>query len=295
MSRISAVMTAVWLSVALLWTCTTPSRDAGVRGAALFERQEALFLSALEAVFAQYREFRKPDAQITELHVYDFDHTIADTRTTIPVRPPNGPLRYSDSKCIDIRKGDRPDFEVFTEAELDRAAPIPPTIERLRALRGRRDVFVFVVTARGQEHTFRSALRYLSRHGAAVHGVLPIHSELLEQRLWTPLKAEAIPSAWKKALLIAALAQQARKVGANIRLVRYHEDTDSYVRGYFEVLPELVPESRLEAYDYIRTPRGPNFEYREALIGYVERQQVRLPDGRPFASFREYNSGDCPR
>ena len=274
--------------------CATHTGDGTGTPEKAFRRNEQLFASTLDRLFSRYRDFRRPGRETSEVHVYDFDHTLADTRTLIPLRPLSGPTRYSDSKCFEFQKGDTPDFEVFTEKDLMATAPISVTLERLKKLKNRREALVFVVTARSQEHTFLSTHRYLTNRGARVDGVLALNSDFLMQHLWAPLKDQNIPSHLRKALLIAALVDSARRAGATVKLVRYHEDTDRYTRGFLELMPSFLPAGRAETFDYIRKKGPGGLVYTEVLVAYTEHGRVHSPDGTAFAGVEEYDSGDCP-
>lgn len=282
------------VGLAATFACSSPVRQANTRAASVYQDNKALFADTLQALFARYKEFRQPGKGITEIHVYDFDHTLADTQTMIPILSASGDRRESDSKCFDFRKGDKPNFEVFTEVELVKTAPIAVTVERLKKLKSQPQALVFVVTARSQEHTFQSALRYLTSRGARVDGVLALNSDFLFEKLWNPLKKQKVASHLKKALLIAALVDAARRNGADVRLVRYHEDTDKYIRGFFQLMPSVVPDGRAEAFDYIRRRSGKSIAYSETLVAYAEAGRFQKADGSVFESVLNYDSGDCP-
>ena len=274
--------------------CVSHAEERSRNAAAAYHRNEAILAATLESLFARYREYRRPGKETTEVHVYDFDHTLADTQTLIPVRTASGALRQMDSKCFDVQKGERPDFEVFTEQELRRTAPIQVTLERLMKLKERPEAFVFVVTARSQEHTFLSALRFLKSRGARVDGVLALNSDFVSDHLWKKMGKGNLSSRLKKAFLIGGLVDLARRSGATIKLVSYHEDTDKYIRGFLELLPGLLPATRVEAFDYTRRKGPSGLVYTERLVAYAERGRLLSPEGSPFAGLSNYNSGDCP-
>lgn len=259
-------------------------------GAALLSAETSRWLT--ESASAKAWLQRAP--QNANLSVFDFDHTLADTRTTIPVRGPGG-NRQMDSKCLDLRSDERADFDVFTPAELLRSGPVHPGIAALRVAQNRGDLIV-IITARSQVHTSDSITRYLVRFGLRPHVVVAVNSDGLRQRLWDPLRAASdgrrLESGMNKALLIMGLAAALRERGRLPESIDYHEDTDSYFRALADLYEELPQAPSLMFIDYVRLG-GAERDYR-----YEQRAVARFREGRWIDTdedtLEEYSSGDCP-
>jgi len=227
------------------------------------------------------------------LYVFDFDHTLGDTVTTIPVRSGDGKIRQMDSKCMDLVAGEEPDYSVFNAAEVAATTPIAPAFDLLRRVQ-LTDTAV-IVTARGQPDTVMNLRAYLLNRGAQPVAIFAINTQEMQTHIWKPLqqKGEALPGQLKKPFIIAGLVDRARAQGVKFERIEYHEDTDRYVTGSVELLGGLFPEMRIDVYDYIRTPGSPNVYRQEKAISYTD-GRWRLPDQRPFREGAVYESGDCP-
>lgn len=286
---------ALVLALCVLLVCGRGGSANASKAVAEYRQYSPQIKVLLDKLYQQHPDFSRPGSTVTELHVFDFDHTIADTRTEIPVRSADGKVRQEDSKCFQIHKGDRADFEVFTRPRLLASAPIAPTIARLQALTKRSESAVFIVTARSQEHTYESAKTYLITRGIRVNAVLPVNSELFEQGLWRKMKKS--PKGMKKPFLIAGLADQIQATGARLKLIRYHEDTDKYIAAFLNLMPALYPGIAAEVFDYTRKldSKNPNnILYAELLAGRVEGGQAFRANREQYPLPVRYDSGDCP-
>ncbi len=275
----------------------SPQATSAEKTAALYAMNADRMTAALEVVYARNLMFTPPGRDIREFDFFDFDHTLADTDTMVPVKSSTGADRLEDSKCLRIDKGDVPDYNVFSRQELYAAAPIPETIKRAKEYTAAADTQVAVITARGQTHTFNSIFEYTAQRGAEVDIVLPIHADLIQKALWDkmtyPSGVDGIPSGMKKALFMAALIDLAQMRGGTIRTARYFEDTDSYFRAAMEFLPARYPAVRWEFYDIIRAGTEKHRTYTERFAGVAEKGSVHEPGGETLKA-SAYSSGDCP-
>lgn len=274
-----------------------PNASAAEKATAIYAANADRLTAALEVVYARNMQFTPPGRSTREFDFFDFDHTLADTDTMVPVKSSSGADRLEDSKCFRLDKGDVPDYNVFSRQELYGAAPIPETMKRAKEYTAEPDTQVAVITARGQTHTFNSVYEYTAQRGAEVDIVLPIHTDLIQKALWDrisyPAGVDSVPSSMKKALFMAALIDLAKMRGGNIRTARYFEDTDSYFRGAMEFLPGRYPEIRWEFFDIIRGGTEKHRTYTERFAAYGERGVVHEPGGETMKS-SSYTSGDCP-
>ncbi|MBI3395316.1 MAG: hypothetical protein HY042_05740 [Spirochaetia bacterium] len=241
--------------------------------------------------------YARPTSETKELDFFDFDNTLADTDTDIPVREASGAMRQQDPKCFDLNAGDSPDYGVFDRSEMNRSAPIPAALRRLKQYASDKSTYTAVITARGQRHTFFSLYEYLGRQGAEVGSVFPLNTEMIQKDLWDRMQmpggVSSIPSGMKKALIMAALIDLSHGARATPRLARYFEDTDSYLAGAMVFLPQRFPEMKFEFYDYIRTgPHGAR-SYEERYVAAAENGTVAPAVKGPFDPL-SYSSGDCP-
>lgn len=275
----------------------SPQATIAEKTAALYAMNADRMTAVLQQVYSRNMMFTPPGRETREFDFFDFDHTLADTDTMVPVKSSAGANRLEDSKCFRLDKGDVPDYNVFSRAELYGAAPIPETMKRAREYAAAADTQVAVITARGQTHTFNSVFEYTAQRGAEVDIVLPIHTDLIQKALWDkmtyPAGVEGVPSGMKKALFMAALIDLAQMRGGSIRTARYFEDTDSYFRAAMEFLPARYPGVRWEFYDIVRGGTEKHRTYAERFAAYAEKGTVHEPGGSGLNA-SAYSSGDCP-
>lgn len=222
------------------------------------------------------------------INIFDFDHTLAHTLTKIPAKAEDGSIRYVDSKCVTLKKGEKPDFSVFVDEDTMSMPPIQQTIEKVEEYMGDGDQSVYVVTARSAVRTYTVVYEYLWKYAEMPNGVLAANSDVMNEVLWSRLKLPAgvskLPRGAKKPLLIAAIIEL---TGGRVEKVRYFEDTDSYFNAGAEFLAARFPDIQFEFVDYIYT----NGHYREVPAFSIQEGKIITPDGKPFTS---YDSGDCP-
>lgn len=269
------------------------------KGHDIFAANQALFDAMIRTIYRENPNFIAPDARATELNVFDFDHTLANTETMIPIRDASDKVTARrDSKCFFVRKGESADFSVFTRDRLMAGNPIAFVMERARVAGRAANELVFIVTARGQSHTFQSAHEYLRKRGVRVNGVIAVNSPLVRDNLWKKLRLPAgmnkLPGGMKKPLLIAALIEHARERNAKIKTVRYYEDTDKYIGGYIQFMSRTYPKITAEVRDYIRSGKPNQRTYREKLVARVQDGKARDEHGKTVSNPSAYDSGDCP-
>ncbi|MBE7438697.1 MAG: hypothetical protein HS115_09615 [Spirochaetales bacterium] len=273
------------LPVLLFFTSLYCQKNAALE---LYRSQEAVLQKGLTEVL-KGQDFLP---QGKTLYVFDFDHTLGDTVTTIPVKTREGTLRQMDSKCMDLAEGEEADYSVFNATEVATTAPIPAAFDLLRRVQ-LTDTAV-IVTARGQSDTVVNLQNYLQSRGAQPVAVIAINTEDVQNHIWKKLSTDrALPGQLKKPFIIAALVNLAGKQGVHFERIEYHEDTDRYVTGSVELLGGLFPQVRIDIFDYIRTPGSPNAYRQEKAISF-EKGRWRLPDQRPFREGATYDSEDCP-
>ncbi|MCB1171168.1 MAG: hypothetical protein KDK25_12570 [Leptospiraceae bacterium] len=192
-----------------------------------------------------------------EIVFFDFDHTLADTRTRIPVDTPSG-QELRDSKCFHVEPGERPHYDALGAEELKATRPVQEllTIARQKQARG---ALIFVITARGEDHTWQTIPAWMKNHGIPIDGVVAVNSvrtrrELLD-RLNLPDGAERLPGDFKKALIISGWISLMQQKGP-VQSVSYYEDTDHHLRGAMQLLPAQYPGLNLQIFDIVRTVGG---------------------------------------
>ncbi len=296
----AACQTLVSVCVLVAGACASGSQIQLSPGAAsslaLYQAEHLRILAAVESVVEGNRAFAGW-AHARSAHgiaFFDFDHTLADTRTLTPVRTLAGARRLDDSKCGRLAPGEEADYSVYSRRALFDTQPIESALGALRRARARGDL-VFVITARSDRHNYASILDYLALRDAEPDAVLPINHAHFGDRLWKRFNTSG--SGDKKTLLMAALIEIAQTRGAELERIEYHEDTDHYAIGAMQLLPAAFPDLRYEFFDYIRRSSGAGFVYMQSRIGAREpgiNALWRDPRGRELA-IESYDSGDCPR
>lgn len=231
------------------------------------------------------------------LNVFDFDHTLVDTTIKLPVKLPNGSKKLIDSKCMPLQPGDKPDFSVFENENTYVSRPINASLGRLQLYSKLTDNWNVILTARSSRRSFSSAQEYLWLKNAEPDAVIALHFSPLERGLWSKMKLPRIidsaPQGYKKPLVIAALIQILKNRGSDIKLVRYFEDTDTYLRNAMQLLPTLYPNIRFEFFDYIRTGNANTAQYKEKNVAFAEGGKLFSAINRIFENPEKYDSGDC--
>jgi len=229
------------------------------------------------------------------LNVFDFDHTLANTTTAVPVYQSQDPdkkvLRTIDSKCMVYdKKNEAADYSVFEEEDTLAFAPIPESIARLKEYVNDPKQSAYVISARSAARTYTAVYEFLWKHAELPDGVIAVNSAPMQERVWSrialPQGWSRLPSGVNKPLLIAALLELSSPSG-EVKTVRYFEDTDKYFNAGAEFLAERFPGVRFEFYDYIRDKNI----FRERLALVIENGKI-LPQNESV--FPAYDSGDCP-
>ena len=254
-----------------------------------------LFNGIIKQIFQRNKNFTLPVGK-TELNIFDFDHTLADTETLLPVKTTSGNIELREPKCFYLRKGETANFEVNTREEMFKTKPIKKTFLKLKKHQRDPGASVIIITARGEVHTSDSIYRYIKKNGAEVDGILVVNTAFLRESLWEkivfPDGIQKIPHGMKKTLLIAALIDIAGDKD-KINLVRYREDSDKDIRGFLQFMPYAYPHIKIEAYDYIRRGEKGAFVYTEKFIARFEKSKLMTENGKIFTEAAKYNSGDC--
>jgi hypothetical protein len=289
-------------SALLLIAGLTACKQAAAEGdptMQIWNRNKALLLQNIAAVVDGNDGLRGFSAAKTTLNVFDFDHTLSDNTTKVPVVTAAGATKALDSKCILLSDGDKPDYSVFDNENVYTTEPIQPTLTRLRGYVKYTSYWNVVLTARGGRRTFPMIQEYLWQRGAEPDVVIaanfpPFHKSLWE-KIEYPGDLKKLPRGAKKSLLIAALVELAKTRGANIEKVRYFEDTDEYLAGTMVLLPRLFPELKFEFFDYVRKNANGKAKYSEVAVATFEAGKLSKADGTPLTAAAEYDSGDCPK
>ncbi len=287
---------AVILGSAAISSCApVVYKNNAEKAAAIYQYNRDMFQRVVVELVKRNLVYSMPDGK-SILNVFDFDHTLVNTLTIVPVQNSAGETEMRDSKCGVFTAADKADFSVFTRKAVYDSEPIEPAFAHLQAYSSEAS-WNFVLTARSQPHTFSSVYEYTAMHGPELNGVIAVNSRILIESLWEKLRLPygitAVPSEMKKALLIAALADLAMKKSNRLDLIRYHEDTDSLMSGAMQLLPILFPRIKQEYYDYLRSGTDGHYTYREL-------PPIRWQEGRLTAQSGEaveaaaYSSGDCP-
>lgn len=214
---------------------------------------------------------------------FDFDHTLADTVTRIPVIQEDGTKDFRDSKCFQLFEGETADFDALSEKELLNTRPVSENIERLQQSED-----AIILTARGESHNFNSIPAWLRSNGSTALTVIPVNSKEAAEALLGRLRLSGepvkLPKGFKKAVFMAGFLDLYRNNGHLIRTVTYYEDTDYHLRGAMQLLPVIYPDINFIYYDIIRE----NGTYTTVKIAEIKGERI-LSDTAP----ESYDSGDC--
>ncbi|MCB1306398.1 MAG: hypothetical protein KDK37_19045, partial [Leptospiraceae bacterium] len=266
------------LSVSALVGCRTSALEESLR----ILNQRAILFSFLE----EHSDLGTRPA--AEAVFFDFDHTLADTQTTIPVDTEYG-TEQRDSKCFFLRAGERPHFEALSPQELARTGPIDSMVQIARQLEARGDL-LFIVTARGESHTWNTIPLWLKKNGIKINGLVAANAKETVDGLKPLSRDTKLPHDFKKALIIAGWIEliQSKFPESPLKSVSYYEDTDHHLRGAMQLLPLAFPDIEFHFYDILRTQRSPG-KYRLTPIANASHGTLDLP-GDPA----HYASPDCP-
>ncbi len=230
------------------------------------------------------------------LNVFDFDHTLANTTTAVPVYQSQDPdkkiLRTIDSKCMVYdKKNESADFSVFEKEDTLAFAPILESVVRFEKYINDPEQSAYVITARSAARTYTAVYEFLWKHAELPDGVIAVNSASMQERVWSrialPQGWSRLPSGADKPLLIAALLELSSPSG-EVKTVRYFEDTDKYFNTGAEFLAERFPGVRFEFYDYVRDKNT----FTEMLALVIENGKILPQNGFVYPS---YDSGDCPK
>lgn len=236
--------TVILLSVYLAG-CTSASETQ--LSSQILDQNKDRLLAFLEG---QTGKNAKPSGEIV---FFDFDHTLADTRTMIPVETDEG-RQYRDPKCFYVDSDEKPHYDALSEGELQKTMEIQEMLD-LAKEKKKQGALVFIITARGEDHTWTSIPAWLKRRGLIIDGMVAVNSEKTRsavlESLQLPEGAERLPRSFKKALLISGWIQLLEKRGPVDR-ISYYEDTDHHLRGAMQLLPAVHPEKEIRIFDVIR-------------------------------------------
>jgi hypothetical protein len=185
-----------------------------------------IIISEIENLLLSNWSFRGLRREITTLNVFDFDHTLVDNTTLVPVTDDKGHSRTVDSKCLSHAANEKPDYGVFDRENTYAYRHVDAALQRLKGYVKDPKQSSVVLTARSDRRTFSMIQEYLWQRGAEPDAVFATNHTNFESRLWRQIRPE---DAAKKPLLIAAILSHLRASGNSIKLVRYFEDTDKYL------------------------------------------------------------------
>jgi hypothetical protein len=287
------------ISILSIYSFLPVSADVNFPYDTLWQKKKELIVSIVEEVVARNLSFVGFNHRQTSLMVFDFDHTLVDTRHTIPVLLGDKTIREVDSKCMGkLLDGEIADYSVFNRQNLGQSKPIEPVIQLLKQSSSSEYTASAVITARSQNHNYSSILEYLAQLGAEPNVIYPIHSEFLEKNLWNHILIEPIkklPPGIKKAIVIAGIIESLQRKGTIVNQVSYYEDTDNYLREAMLFLPKIFPKIKFQFFDVIRTLSADRNKYTIAKVAYSENGIVFDLSDKTFDSQKiaEYDSNDC--
>jgi hypothetical protein len=279
---------ATLAGVCLLVAGCQPQPQTQAEPEIVWHRHKDKLVSELRAMLEANWSLRGLAPEIHTLNIFDFDHTLIDNRTQVPVVNDTGLTRTIDSKCLNHAINEKPDYSIFDRENTYAYKPISATLDRLRLYSKDAQQASVVLTARSGRRTFSMIQEYLWQKGAEPDAVIAANYPRFQHELWQNM---TIPDGAKKPLIIAALISLRVQNGRPVKLVRYFEDTDKYLAGAMVLLPKLYPQVRFEFYDYVREKGG---GYREAFVAYATAGRLYRPDGQVFTGEDRYDSGDCP-
>ena len=287
------IILAILIALSLGTACSKPKKTLPLDS--VYENNRNLIRLTLKDTLYRNLSVRGLPAPQTgvppiQLNIFDFDHTLVDTRTRIPVQRSDKSRGFLDPKCIVLNSGDIPDFAVFDTEDTFQYPIVQPGFERLKEVSKKETVIV--MTARSSSGTYSMVPAYLSLRGVVIDGVLAVNSEILKTGIWDHLRLpegmKKLPSGAKKPLLIAGIIELYQSLGHSPELVRYMEDTDSYFSVAFEFLPRRFPNIRFEFYDYLRN----GYLYTEVLAARASGGLLENLVPKNYTG-GVYDSGDC--
>jgi len=266
----------------------------------LYKQNKQKFFNVFSEISKKYPQFSKLKTNVTHIYFSDFDHTLANTETRIPVKRANGKDDSTDSKCMVINKGDIPDFGIFKKDALFKTKPIEVALARLKQAKKVKTNFIMVLTARSQDHTFTSAHKYLKNYNLNVDYVIAVNSKLLQKDIWKNLKfptgMSKLPKGMKKPLLMRAFVEYAQMKGVkNLKKITYMEDTDKYIGSYMTYMPKDLGQVQARVFDYVRGGSPNQRSYTELELGTSRDGMFYTPIGKIKNPTWGYQSNDCKK
>lgn len=264
----------------------------GEQGLRIYRAFRSEFKSLLNNIYGNHKDFKSFKPNMKRLVITDFDHTLANTLTSVKITKADGSVDSVDSKCFQVPSGARTDFGVFTADALKQTKINPAAVKRITSLR--ENAYVIVVTARSQEHSWRSILEFGKKNKIDLYAVIPVNAKLLHDSLWKKIKVQyKIPKGMKKGLLVIALVEYAAAFGAHIDEVYYLEDTDKYISAYINLTQNIFAEKKFHVYDFQRKFQGENPFYVDEYLGYTIEDKYVSASGMITGEVRKFSSADC--
>ncbi|MBV6493805.1 MAG: hypothetical protein LDLANPLL_01828 [Turneriella sp.] len=278
------------------FTCSRPSRPPENNFPAIFQANERLLIEQVQNVAERNIALKGLRFDISTINFFDFDHTLADTTTPVPVATAAGAKKTIDPRCLPLQAGDRPDFSVFDAENTYSFKPIIPSLTKLRAYAKDPQNLNIIITARGGRRSLSMIQEYLWKLDAEPDLVLPLHVSVLSKNLWAkfnlPANMDKEPNGYKKPLVMASVIKLLLAHGAKISTVRYFEDTDSYMAVAMKYLPPMFPEIEFHFYDYVNPPTK-TAKYTEVAVASARGGILFHPDNLPYTNPEIYSSHDC--
>lgn len=214
----------------------------------LFQISQSLILDIIYDVIDQ--PGLKNKAAFDEWHFFDFDHTLANTVTLVPMLSSSGEfLRFADSKCSFQQPHEHPDYSVFT---LEKLLLTTPVFDGLTNIQNSIDsgAFVVILTMRGSVHARSGIIMFLREYGIQVHAVIQVDKKPLK----TILDTFNIASGLRKSLIVLSILRH--QAACLPLVVQIHEDSDSQVNSYLQTLPMIYPHVQYSITDYVKSQQS---------------------------------------
>lgn len=280
-----------------LLVCSRPSQKPENNFPSIFQANEKLLIEQIQNVAERNIALKGIRFDISVINFFDFDHTLVDTTTPVPVATAAGAIKTIDPRCLPLQTGDRPDFSVFDSENTYLFKPIMPSLTKLRAYAKDSQNLNIIITARGGRRSLSMIQEYLWKLDAEPDLVLPLHVSVLSKNLWAnfklPANMDKEPNGYKKPLVMAAVLKLLSAHGAKISTLRYFEDTDSYMSVAMKYLPPMFPEIEFHFYDYVNPPAKAS-KYTEVPVASARGGVLYHPDKSTYPDAEVYSSKDCP-
>ena len=191
---------------------------------------------------------------------------------------------------VDVSEFSIDESEWDDTERLARERPIPNTTALLANKAP--DEKQIVLTARFNSRIIDAMKQKLGQSGVAIDGVFLSYNGRQAERMGLPDNA---PTAVRKALTMAATIAAYDPAGADVKTVRYMEDSDANMKAAMQLLPKLFPNKKFEFIDVISRGNG---QFEPVVIARSGSAPGQLVDGNgqniSDQAIADYESPDVP-